>query len=116
MAEAFDKAWEVVKMPRTMEEVMHYEAGRCPSCEGTGKQVVQSSETNATTLPAVIGGTGDLNERIATARELSQTGQIDADLQISMIQCVACDGTGKPDDEVWGDEGIMEEEDDGMAY
>ena len=113
---AFDRAWAVVKMPRTMEEVMHYEAGRCPSCEGTGKQVVPSSEGAGPTLPGVIGGTGDLKEWIATARDLSRTGGIEADLQITMIPCVACDGTGKPDDEVWGEEGVMEEEDDGMAY
>lgn len=113
---AFDKAWQVVKMPRTMEEVMHYEAGRCPSCEGTGKQVVQSSEVNATNLPTVIGGEDNLDERLATAREMTRTGQIDGNLQYSVIPCVACDGTGKPDDDVWGDEGVMEEEDDGMAY
>ena len=113
---AFDKAWQVVKMPRTMEEVMHYEAGRCPSCEGTGKQVVQSSEVNATKLPRVIGGEDNLDERLATAREMTRTGQIDGNLQYSVIPCVACDGTGKPDDDVWGDEGVMEEEDDGMAY
>ena len=107
MAEAFDKAWEVVKMPRTMEEVMHYEAGRCPSCEGTGQMMITTNELD----PSIEFDAEDIDDHRMKARNHPEAVNT-----MNMIPCVACDGTGKPDDEVWGDEGVMEEEDDGMAY
>ena len=90
----FDRAWALLKMPRTLEEIEHYEAGRCPSCEGTGKQMVTT-------------GSGDTSQSqsIDEAREMAMR-----DEEYDMMECIACDGTGIPDDEVWGDYGVMEEE------
>jgi hypothetical protein len=90
----FDRAWALLKMPRTLEEIEHYEAGRCPSCEGTGKQMVTT-------------GSGDTSQSqsIDEAREMAMR-----DVEYDMMECIACDGTGIPDDEVWGDYGVMEEE------
>ena len=96
---AFDKAWAIVKMPRTLEEITHYEAGRCPSCEGTGKQLV-----------TVGSGNTDDSTSFAHARELAGK-----DTSYHMMECVSCNGTGVPDDEVWGDEGVMELEDFGKS-
>lgn len=91
---AFDRAWQLVKMPRTLEDIEHYESGRCPSCEGTGKQMV------------TIGrGDTSQSQSIDEAREMAMR-----DVEYSMMECVACGGTGVPDDEIWGDYGIMEEE------
>ena len=92
---AFERAWSLVKMPRTLEHLKLYESGKCPSCEGTGKQMVTA-------------GYGDTSQSqsIDEAREMAMR-----DVDYSMMECVACGGTGVPDDEIWGDEGIMEYED-----
>ena len=92
---SFQKAWEIVKAPRTLEDLTHYEAGRCPSCEGTGEQLV-----------TVASGNTDESTSLPHARELAGK-----DASYHMMECVACDGTGKPDDEIWGDGGIMDEYD-----
>ncbi len=89
---AFDRAWTVVKAPRTLEEIAYYEAGKCPSCEGTGQQLV-----------TVGSGNTDGATSFAHAKELAGK-----DASYHMMTCVACNGTGKPDDEIWGDEGEME--------
>ena len=96
---AFDKAWAIAKMPRTLEEITHYEAGRCPSCEGTGQQLI-----------TVGSGNTDDSTSFAHARELAGK-----DTSYHMMECVSCNGTGVPDDEVWGDEGVMELEDFGKS-
>jgi hypothetical protein len=102
---AFEKAWAVVKMPRTMEEVMHYEAGRCPSCEGTGQMMIMTNELD----PSIEVDAEDIDDHRMKARNHPE-----AINNMRMMECVACDGTGKPDDEVWGDEGVMEEEEGGL--
>ncbi len=92
MADAFDSAWRVVKTPRTLEEIAHYDEGKCPSCEGTGQQFV-----------TVGSGNTDESTSFAHAKELAGK-----EASYHMMTCVACNGTGKPDDEIWGDEGEME--------
>jgi len=92
MADAFDKAWRVVKAPRTFEELTHYEEGKCPSCEGTGQQLVTE-------------GTGDTSESTSFAHAKELAGK---EASYFMVECVACNGTGVPNDEIWGDDGVME--------
>ena len=92
---SFEKAWSLVKMPRTLEHLKLYESGKCPSCEGTGQQMV-----------TVGSGDTSQSQSIDEAREMAMR-----DVEYSMMECVACGGTGVPDDEIWGDEGIMEYED-----
>jgi hypothetical protein len=89
------KSNSLVKMPRTLEDLKLYESGKCPSCEGTGQQMV-----------TVGSGDTSQSQSIDEAREMAMR-----DVEYSMMECVACGGTGVPDDEIWGDEGIMEYED-----
>lgn len=77
--------WKVVKMPRSLEEMQHYEAGRCPQCGGRGAIPVTS-----TTRYGMGGKTGTPS--------------------VNVMPCPSCEGSGKPDDEIWGDDGIMEED------
>jgi len=97
---AFDRAWLLVKMPRTLEEIEHYEANRCPSCGGTGQMLVTTNELD----PSIEVDAEDMNDYREKAKNHPKATNI-----MDTIECVACDGTGIPDDEVWGDEGIMEE-------
>jgi DnaJ-class molecular chaperone len=91
---AFDQAWDlVIKAPRTLEELSHYEEGKCPSCEGTGQQLVTV-------------GTGDTSES-KTFNEAMEHSKRNAEQYMS--ECIACNGTGIPDDEIWGDDGVMED-------
>ena len=69
-------------MARTLEEVKLYENGKCPSCEGYGEQMVTVYD-----------------------------GNVRKNVSYHMQTCVACNGSGMPDKEIWGEMGIMECED-----
>tara|TARA_R110002020_G_scaffold26498_6_gene85827 strand:- start:7562 stop:7849 length:288 start_codon:yes stop_codon:yes gene_type:complete len=82
MGDTFENAWKVVKMVRTLEEVRRYEAGRCPQCDGEG------------TIPISYATRGEDEKR--------------KDFGMSMTRCPTCGGSGKPDEEMWGDDGLVE--------
>ena len=78
---AFDKAWEIAKMPLSEEATEMFGKNICPGCKGSGKQQISSRSRD--------GFDGE-----------------DSDYRFSMIKCNGCNGTGKnPDPEIWGPNG-----------
>ena len=82
---SFDKAWKIVKMPLSQESSDMFDEGICPQCEGRGEITVSSGTRD--------GFGGKLEDK-----------------RISVMTCPSCQGTGKPDPEIWGPEGIWAED------
>mgnify|MGYP003114124141 FL=1 len=83
--DSFEKAWKIVKMPLSQESSDMFDEGICPQCEGRGEITVSSGTRD--------GFGGKLEDK-----------------RISVMTCPSCQGTGKPDPEIWGPEGIWAED------